>query len=74
MNLLKRYLDRGWILLLACLLVSVMIFWGTTPHDTEPFLRVVSVGIPAWFAVNMVERFAIDRLRVRLENGVDKTP
>ena len=68
-NLLKRYLDRGFIFLMTCLGCAMVIFWLTDPHDTGPFSSVVSFGIPAWFAVNAVERWAIDRVRVQQNGG-----
>ena len=67
-NLLKRYLDRGFLFLMACLGCAMVIFFFTEPHDPSSFNAVVSFGVPAWFAVNAVERWAVDRVRVQ-QNG-----
>lgn len=64
---LSRYLTRGFIFLIVCLACSLFIFWFTDPHNPAPFMRVVEFGIPAWFTVNAVERWAIDR--VKAQNG-----
>jgi len=71
-DLMKRYLDRGFIFLMTCLGVAVFIFWFTDPHDPGSFNNVVSFGVPAWFAVNAVERWAIDRLRVQQDGTAPK--
>lgn len=65
---LGKYLNRGFIFLMSCLACSMFVFWFTEGHSTESFLRLMEFGIPAWFGLNAVERWAIDRPRV-IQNG-----
>jgi hypothetical protein len=53
---LGKYLNRGFVFLMSCLVVSVFIFWFTSPHDTAPFMRLMEFGITAWFSLNIAER------------------
>jgi len=67
-GLFSRYLSRGFIFLMACLAGALAIFWFSEPHDPGSFNNVVQFGVPAWFTVNAVERWAIDRPKA-LQNG-----
>ena len=67
-TILGKYVERGFLLLILMLAGSLFIFWFTEPHDPGPFMRVVEFGVPAWFGLNAVERWAVDRPKV-LQNG-----
>jgi len=58
---LQKFLSRGWLFLMACLAGSLLIFFFSDPHDPEPFVRCMEFGIPAYFGLNAVERWAVDR-------------
>lgn len=65
---LGKYVERGWLFLMALLAGSLVIFFFSDPHDPGPFLKVVEFGVPAWFGLNAVERWAVDR-PAALRNG-----
>ena len=48
---------------MTALTCSMFIFWFSEPHDSGPFVSTVLASIPAWFGLNAVERWAIDRPR-----------
>ena len=64
----KKYLNRGFILILVAMAVSVFIFWASEPHDAGPFLRVVEFGFGGWFGTNMAERVFVDRHKAKNGN------
>jgi hypothetical protein len=52
-----QWLSRGFVLLILCIGLAFAIFLLTDPRDPAPFTQIVSISIPAWFAVNLAERF-----------------
>ena len=68
-DLLARYMARGFIFLMACMACSMTIFFVTETHDTGPFVKLMEFGIPAWFTVNAVERWAVDRVNAQSGNA-----
>ena len=66
---LGKYLNRGFIIIMVLIACAMVIFWFTEPHDAGPFEKVALAAIPAWFGLNAVERWAIDRVRVQQNGG-----
>lgn len=64
---LGKYVDRGFVFLMSLLVGSLLIFILTNPHDPDSFEKVIEFGVPAWFGLNAVERWAVDRVKV--QNG-----
>jgi hypothetical protein len=66
---LGKYLNRGFIIIMTLTACAMFIFWFTEPHNVGPFEKVALAAIPAWFTLNAVERWAVDR--VKAQNGND---
>ena len=52
----RGFLRGGWIFLMTALALSFLIWLLGDAKDVGPFTSVLQFGIPAWFAVNAVER------------------
>jgi uncharacterized membrane protein SirB2 len=52
-----QWLTRGFVLLILSIALAFAVFMLSDPHDAGPFTQIVSIAIPAWFAVNLAERF-----------------
>lgn len=57
-NPLKGFLRGGFIFLMVAMVLAFLIWLIGDAKDTGPFTAVLQFGIPAWFAVNAVERVA----------------
>jgi len=53
---IKGFLRGGFVFLMTAMILSFLIWILGEAKDTGPFTAVLQFGIPAWFAVNAIER------------------